>query len=574
MCAIAGLMGRDDAGALERVEEMLGGQRHRGPDGSGVLHDGDTVIGHCRLAILGLGDAGRQPMTSRDGRWSMVFNGEIFNYLELRAELPGEFHSKTDTEVLLEGIAVWGLEGALTRAAGMFAFGLWDHDEKELTLVRDRLGEKPLVYFCDGQILAFASEMKALREFHSGNLEPLAVDAYLALGYIPAPLAIFRGCHKLEPGHMLRVKRGSEPRVACWWHPKPTKISPDGVLDRRASLREQMAEAVRQRLRADVPVALSLSGGVDSSVIAAECVSQGASIEAFTVRLPGESGDVDAARVVARHLKLRHQVLEARGGGIAQEVERIWRHYDEPFADSSAIPSLALARALAGRYKVILNGDGGDEVFGGYRHYEPIHIKQTLKAAAAAVGLCDGGQAGRASVYVQSKATFRAAARSRFLNGHATGNSLDGLVFHAPLRGALQNAQWIDRHLALANGLNYKTDIANGAFGIEGRAPFLDRRLGEWAEGLRPEELVRGREKKILLRAAYAGDLPADVLNRPKQGFGAPIGQWLRGPLRELAGDMLPCPLLDRELQNRRSGQQLWTLLMFAQWAREWRASW
>jgi asparagine synthase (glutamine-hydrolysing) len=574
MCAIAGLMGTADSDALARVEEMLGAQRHRGPDGDGVLRDGDIVIGHCRLAILGLGEAGRQPMTSRDGRWSIVFNGEIFNYQELLAELRGKSHSGTDTEVLLEAIAAWGVENTLRRAAGMFAFGLWDHREKELTLARDRLGEKPLVYFCDDRILAFASEMKALRGFHGGSVDPLAADAYLALGYVPAPLAIFRGCQKLEPGHILRVKSGTKPRVSRWWDQEPTEVSTGGALDRRVSLRQQMAGAVRQRLRADVPIALSLSGGVDSSVIAAECVRQGAAIECFTIRFNSEAGDEEAARAVAGHLGLRHQVLTAEALPDGQGVERIWRHYDEPFADSSAIPSLALARTLAGRYKVVLNGDGGDEVFGGYRHYEHIRVKQTLKAAAAAVGWCDGGQSGQAGLYVQSKATFRAAERGRFLNGQGVGNSLDGLTFLTPPARALEGGMWIDRHLALANGLNYKTDIAYGAFGIEGRAPFLDHRLGDWARRLPPEELVRGRQKKILLRAAYAGDLPPELLNRPKQGFGAPIEQWLRGPLRELAGDMLPCPLLDPELQKRRSGQQLWTLLMFAQWAHEWRASW
>ncbi|MEO8048886.1 MAG: asparagine synthase (glutamine-hydrolyzing) [Acidobacteriota bacterium] len=575
MCAIAGVAGWDGPGALPRVEEMLRAQRHRGPDGSGVLSDADTVIGHCRLAILGLGDAGRQPMTSSDGRWSMVFNGEIFNYLELRSELggtPGGFPSGTDTEVLLEAIALWGVEATLGRAAGMFALAVWDRGERELTLARDRLGEKPLVYFHDGRTFAFASEMKALCGFHRGTLEPLAVDAYLALGYVPAPLAIFRGCRKLEPGHVLRFKKGCEPCVTRWWFPE---LAPAAGRrgDHIVGLREQMAGAVGQRLRADVPVALSLSGGVDSSVIAAECVRQRVSIQAFTVRFEGESREVDAARAVARHLNLPHRVLTAEAPLEGQGVERIWRHYDEPFADSSAIPSLALARALEGSYKVILNGDGGDEVFGGYRHYEHIRIKQTLKAAAATVGLCDGRGSG-AGVYVQSKVTFRAAERGRFLNGYGVGNSVAKVISRAPHQGALKNAQWIDRHLTLANGLNYKTDIAYGAFGIEGRAPFLDHRLGEWADRLHPDELVRGREKKILLRAAYAGDLPAGALNRPKQGFGAPIEQWLRGPLRELAGDMLPCPLLDRQLQAGRGGQQLWTLLMFAQWARAWGASW
>ncbi len=555
-------MGPDDPGAPARVEEMLEIQKHRGPDGSGVLCDSGTVIGHRRLAILGMGDGGRQPMTSRDGRWSLVFNGEVFNYRELAAELPCEFRSGTDTEVLLEGIAAWGLEAALRRAAGMFAIALWDHRGRELSLARDRLGEKPLVYFYNGRILAFASEMKALRGFHDGIMEPLAVDAYLALGYVPAPLAIFRGCQKLEAGQLLRFREGAEPRKARWWFPAH---SIGESADRSAALRERVGEAVRQRLCADVPLALSLSGGVDSSVIAAECVRQGVSIESFTMRFDDESKDVDAARAVARHLGLRHQVLEDSGAG--QGIEGMLRHYDEPFADSSAIPSLALARALAGRYKVILNGDGGDEVFGGYRRYQHIQIKQTLKAAAAAVGWCDGGHAGGAGVYVQSKVTFRAAERGRFLNGHGMGNSLDGLTFLNPPGGALERGMWIDRYLALANGLNYKTDIAYGAFGMEGRAPFLDHRLTEWAGSLPARELVRGRDKKILLRAAYADDLPAGALDRPKRGFGAPIGPWMRGPLRDVVREVLP-------QQRRWNDQQVWTLLIFALWAREWRASW
>ena len=578
MCAIAGFIGPPGAPAPARIEEMLEVQRHRGPDGSGVLRDGDAAIGHCRLAILGLGDAGRQPMTSHDGRWSIVFNGEIFNYLELRAELravlPGQFRSGTDTEVLLEAIAAWGIETALGRAAGMFALALWDHREKELTLARDRLGEKPLVYFYDRQTLAFASELKALRQFHGGTLEPLAVDAYLALGYVPAPLAIFRGCQKLEAGHLLRFKTGSEPRQVRWWI-ADTVVDPVTELpDRKLALRERVAEAVRQRLRADVPVALSLSGGVDSSVIAAECVRQGAAIETFTVSVGGQSGDVDSARAVARHLGLWHQVLTAEDLEARDAIERMVRHYDEPFADSSAIPSLALAGALAGRYKVVLNGDGGDEVFGGYRHYEYVGIKQKLKAAAAAVGMCDGHRAGTAGVYVQSKVTFRTAERTRFVNGRGSGNVLDRLQLEDSPPGTLRRALWIDRHLALANGLNYKTDIAYGAYGMEGRAPFLDHRLERWAEGLRPRELVRGRQKKVLLRAAYADDLPAGVLNRSKQGFGAPIEEWLRGPLREMVGDLLPCPLLDPKQQDHRSGQPLWTLLIFAQWAQHWRATW
>jgi asparagine synthase (glutamine-hydrolysing) len=579
MCGIAGIVGQPDEAGADRVRAMIDVQRHRGPDGDGMSRIQEAILGHCRLAIVGLGDTGRQPMTSQDGRWSTVFNGEVFNYRELRSLLDVEFRTATDTEVLLEASAAWGVERALDHVAGMFAFALWDAKEHELILARDRLGEKPLVYFWDGRTLAFASEMKALEPFHGHVLDSASVDSYLAIGYVPAPLAIFRGCRKLEAGHLLRLRPGGTPRVTRWWFPeKATRAEETSRASRAETLHALMGQAVGQRLRADVPVALCLSGGVDSSVIAAECVRQGAKPEAFTVCFDGEETDLAYARAVAGHLGLRHQVLEARGRDAAEEFQQILWHYDEPFADSSAVPSFALAKALAGRYKVVLNGDGGDEAFAGYRHYEHIGVKQAVKAVAAAVGLRDGAQGGKTGVYVQSKAMFRAAQRARLLNGHGSGNAMDRVLFApafaAPARGALHRALWTDRHLHLANGLTYKTDIALGAFGIEGRAPFLDHRLIEWAQWLPAAELVRGEEKKIVLRSAYAAALPPKVLDRPKQGFGAPVTAWLEGPLREMARDALPCPLFDRKEQENWTGQRLWTLVAFSCWARQWKASW
>ena len=585
MCGIAGMMGPDLAersGVEEPVGKMIDVQRHRGPDGRGLFRDRETVLGHCRLAIVGLGEAGRQPMTSRDGRWTISFNGEVFNYLELRALLQkegGEFRTATDTEVLLEACAAWGVDRALASVAGMFAFALWDARERELTLARDRLGEKPAVYFWDGRLFGFASEMKALQFLHGGRLNAAAVDAYLALGYVPAPLAIFRNCRKLEAGHLLRLKTGGAPRIQRWWFPERAPDRPANQPARcQQILREYIATAVGQRLRADVPMALCLSGGVDSSVIAAECARQGTRPEAFTVCFDGDRTEAAYASEVAARLRLRHELITAPETRVAEEFAPLLRHYDEPFADSSAVPAFALARALAGRYKVMLNGDGGDEAFGGYRHYEHIAVKQLLKTMAAVVGFCDGGGTGANGVYVQSKVTFRAAQRERLMNGHAGGNVFDGgwssRWLQTPPGGALRRALWTDRRLALANGLTYKMDIALAAFGMEGRAPFLDHRLIEWAQGLAEGELVRGREKKILLRAAYARELPAAVLARPKRGFGAPIDRWLNGPLRPLTYAALPCPLLDRSEPRNWTGQRLWTLLVFAEWARQWRAAW
>jgi asparagine synthase (glutamine-hydrolysing) len=560
--------------ALELVRGMIAIQSHRGPDGEGLYTGEDVALGHCRLAILDLTTAGQQPMTSEDGRWTIVLNGEIFNYLELRRQLDCPFRTGTDTEVLLRACSTWGVEQTAVRSIGMFAFALWDAEDRSLTLVRDRLGEKPLVYFHDDGVFAFSSELKALAPLHDRRLDAQALDAFLALGYVPAPLAIFRGCRKLEPGHLLRFKNG-QAEIRRWWNPEAAVLPPESTrLARMERLRSMVADAVRLRLRADVPMAIFLSGGVDSSAIAAECARQGAKLPAFTADFGDGHPDLPHSIRVAGHLGLRHEVLKIDPNTAAAGFRDLLRHYDEPFADSSAIPSFALARALQGRYKVVLNGDGGDEAFGGYRHYEHIAAKQALKSAAVRLGLADGAT----DVYVESKTTFGQNERARLLNGSFTGNSLSWLLrregYAAPSGSALQKAMWSDRHLYLSNNLTYKMDIALAGNGVEGRAPFLDHRLLEWTQALPSEELVRGREKKILLRAAFAPDLPPHVLARSKQGFGAPIDRWLGGALRELARDLLPCPLLEGARQTNLRGQKLWTMAAFAGWAREWKATW
>ncbi len=577
MCGIAGIVGKLEG--LPYVHRMIGALSHRGPDGEEYFVGEGVVLGHRRLAILDLSPAGVQPMTSRDGRWTMVLNGEIFNFNELRAELGGRFGSASDTEVLLEACAAWGVERALDRSIGMFAFALWDARTRELTLARDRSGEKPLVYFWNGATLAFASELKALRALHPSQLDPAAVDAYLALGYVPAPLAIFRDCRKLPPGHLLRF-RNRTLDLRRWWFPEHAapliRQTRAGRID---ELRKLMADAVKLRLRSDVPVALSLSGGVDSSVIAVECARRGKRVDAYTVALDADQTDLTSARAVAGKLGLVHHVVDAPALSAACQMEDAAAHYDEPFADSSALPSLALARALAGRYKVILNGDGGDEAFAGYPHYERIQAKQFFKAAAAAAGFKDGE--GKIGVYVQSKTAFRLRERMRLLASNAPGDTLSLLLKADPYlsgapshAGSLRTGLWSDRHLYLPNDLTYKSDIALGAFGMEGRAPFLDHRVLEWAQGLDSGDLVRGRNKKVLLREAYRAELPDFVIDRPKHGFGAPIDKWLAGPLQELQRDSLPCRLLDPALQAGATGQRLWMLLTFARWASAWKATW
>jgi asparagine synthase (glutamine-hydrolysing) len=342
-------------------------------------------------------------------------------------------------------------------------------------------------------------------------------------------------------------------------------------------LRHLIQDAIKLRLRADVPIALALSGGIDSSVIAAELAEAGAPPSTFTVVVDGVSSDPPHAQSVAQQFALPHHAIEPEDQPLPDQMETVCGMYDEPFADSSAFGCAALARSLAGKYKVILNGDGGDEAFGGYRHYEFISAKQTVKAAAAAMGLRDGQGI---STYVQSKTTFRAKERAALLNGYGQQTSTldeflrsDSFLQKLPA-GSLKRALWSDRHLPLANGLMYKTDIAFGAYGLEGRAPLLDYRILEWSQNLPDRDLVRGREKKVLLRDSYRGILPDSILSRPKQGFGAPIEQWLAGPLRDQANAVLPCPLLDPDVQRDLTGQRRWALFSFAMWARRWRATW
>ena len=598
MCGIAGIFqpgfqtGSRHGYNRIAVQQMIQRLRHRGPDGESYFEDREIAMGHCRLAIIDPSDRSRQPMTSHDGRWTIAFNGEIFNYLELRKDVAAtgsRFRTQSDTEVLLEACAAWGIPKALDRIRGMFAIALWDGERRELTLARDRFGEKPLFFCHSGRFFAFASELKTLCSFHSRRLDPEAVDAYLTLGFVPAPLSIFRTCRKVTPGHLLRIRAGSLEEER-WWSPLPRldvrreviQMKPSTPARRAAALRTQIGEAVRIRLRTELPLTLALSGGLDSSVIAAECVRQGASPEAFAVRFDGDSRDLPYASQVAAHFGLRLNVVECTAWGLRTELEAVHGQYDEPFADSSAVSCFALARAAGTAYRVMLNGDGGDELFAGYSHHRHVRWKQAFKRAAATMGWVDGRGCNAAGLYVQSKALFRAAERRQLLERSGSPPACETaepawmrpVRLPDPGRSALRSALWIDLQLYLANGLTCKTDIALGAFQMEGRAPLLDHTLFEWTRCLPESDLLRGRSGKLLLRQAYGNDLPVEVLSRSKQGFGAPVEAWLSGPLREAAGDLVPCHLLNCPGQDRARGQKLWALLAFSLWARQTGAGW
>jgi asparagine synthase (glutamine-hydrolysing) len=390
--------------------------------------------------------------------------------------------------------------------------------------------------------------------------------------------------------------------VRRYWHPERCTVPLDGPRPARIEqFRELFAESVRMRLRSDVPVGLFLSGGVDSSAIAAECCRQHQRLAAVTVTFDGDQSDRDDsdvhfARLVARHCDLDHQVIHTSGENVAEDFPQIIDSFDEPFADTSNVPSFYIARETSSSFKVVLNGDGGDEAFGGYTHYQYVAFKQRLKRLAALAGLCDGGRRDGGNrdcwqLYFQSKSLFRASARCVLSGGRIqAGGGLETLLARDPFlqacrpASALKMAMWADRHIYLSNDLLYKMDIALMSQGIEGRSPFLDHRLLEWAQQLPPRDLVWGRSKKNLLRDAFRRELPAAVLDRAKQGFGAPISRWLKGPLASLVESTLPTPLLAEKPQldavrafaENRSGAaiRLWTLLVFALWARQWRATW
>jgi asparagine synthase (glutamine-hydrolysing) len=596
MCGIAGVIDCESSRLADDVAAMSARLAHRGPDDAGAFVDAGAVgLAHHRLSILDLTAAGHQPMSCDSGRLTVVFNGEIYNYRELRRELEQagvRFSTDSDTEVLLKAYQTWR-EACVERLVGMYAFAVWDRDQRSLFLARDRVGKKPLLYYWDRRTFAFASELKALLTLPAfeRRLNPDAVDAYLALGYVPAPLCIFQNVFKLPPGHCMTV-RGNSISERRYWFPERAGGTWNGSRDGRIErFRELFADAVRLRLRSDVPVGLYLSGGIDSSAIAAECVRQGQRLTAYTVAFDRDDTDLEYAKLVARHFDLEHQVIQASGENMKDDLPRIVDFYDEPFADTSNVPSYYIASQTPGHVKVVLNGDGGDEAFGGYRHYEYVRLKQFLKRLASRVGVIDGATHDNWQIYFQSKALFRARQR-RELTGDRVqaGGGFEALVSRDPFlqayqpANALKLAMWADRHIYLPNDLLFKMDIALMSHAIEGRSPFLDHRLLEWAQCLPPRDLVWGRTKKNLLRDAFRGELPAQVLDRPKHGFGAPIRAWLKGPLEAVIRECLPTPLLEREAQlealqafarNKRGAEmRVWTLMMFALWARQWRANW
>ena len=619
MCGIAGILaaGADDALAAD-VERMTRRLRHRGPDAAGTHVDGPVALGHARLSIIDLSEGGAQPMHSPDGRHTLVYNGELYNFRELRAELEAAgtvFRSASDTEVVLHAALAWGVAGACRRFNGMFAFALWDRAERRLSLARDRFGIKPLYWSRHGRRLLFGSEIKALGtcpDFER-RLDEDGLAEYLYYGNALRENTLFAGCRKLLPGHLLEARPGEAPVERAWWtlaDVPPAPALPEGELVER--VREALEGAVARHLVADVPVALFLSGGLDSSSICALAAgAYGGTLRTVSVEFEGETStsELAAARLVAETFGTAHEERRLTYSNLVETLDALAEAHDQPFGDAANVPLYILARDVAGDARVVLQGDGGDEIFGGYRRYGLLRRARAWRAFARlapvpralagridaarrlrrmqdALGARDGAERfarllteewedGGIGALLRPEARARLAGRDPFAAYRAVWPEVAGLD---PAQGMLHT----DTRVILPDIFLEKVDRATMASGVEVRVPFLDTELADLVMGL-PSELKLAGRSKSLLRRAMAGTLPPEILDGPKLGFGVPYGEWLAGPLAGFVRERLTAPgqlvtdLFDPARLERlcarharreaNHGFMLYKLLMLALWS-------
>jgi asparagine synthase (glutamine-hydrolysing) len=625
MCGLAGFLdpglryGPHAGRAI--VTRMADRIAHRGPDDAALWVDGEAgvALGFRRLAILDLSPAGRQPMVSADGGLVMIYNGEIYNHRELRAELDaaggGPWRGHSDSETLLALVARVGFVPALERLNGMFAIALWDRAARRLWLARDRFGEKPLYYGTQGGVFLFGSELKALAAHPAwtGALDPAALGLYLRHDYVPAPYSAFAGIAKLPAGSWLGVDARGETRgPTLYWdaarEAAAAAASPfaGDLAAAGAAAQALVDDAVRLRLEADVPLGAFLSGGIDSaSVVAAMQRARPGGVRTFTIGFPGTDYDESpAAAQIAAHLGTEHTTLAVGEDECRALLPGLAPVYDEPFADASAIPTLMLCRLTRERVTVSLSGDGGDELFGGYARYrdaaaawrrlEPMPGALRQAAGRLASGL--GGNERRLARRLKKHAgawshetpesLYRDyVTRWRPGDGIRSGLPSAASLFDAPLAGALpslaQEFMLRDTLTYLPDDLLVKVDRASMAVGLEARAPLLDHRIALFAWSL-PPALMASPETKLVLRRALAPHLPPALVAGRKRGFEPPVGAWLRSGLRAWADDLLAPARLERHglvmadtvakrWSEHRAGTRswtypLWNVLMLEAW--------
>jgi asparagine synthase (glutamine-hydrolysing) len=638
MCGIAGLVlerGGAESTLRQRVSAMNTAIAHRGPDGEGIWVDAaaGVALAQRRLAIVDLSETGAQPMVSASGRHVMTYNGEIYNFRELRASLEGEgitFRGTSDSEVLLEAWDHWGAERTLAALNGMFAVAIWDRKDRTLSLVRDRFGIKPLLWRRDGAGLFFASELKALLKDPAcpRSIDPASVAAYLRHGAVPAPWTILKDVHKLEPGKILTWKAGEEPVTRSFWSPLATMVTGQENLTSApfetlvSEAETLIGDAVERQMIADVPLGAFLSGGIDSSLVVALMQQQaGRRTETFTVGFEEKAWDESPhAEAVARHLGTRHTTLKTSGAAVRSLVPEIASIYDEPFSDSSQLPTLLLCRLVRNHVTVALSGDGGDETFGGYERYDwglkldryrqryPAVLRQMANQAIGLlpVTMLDaaGRLAGSGGLHPghRLQRAARLGATPAFIDGYRQflSQTVDPQVIlshpgeHHPSAyqpstamdglATLPRMQAIDATCYLPDDILVKIDRASMSVGLEVRVPLLDHRIWEWSAQLPGGMQRSGGRGKAVLRAVAGKHVPAAIMDRPKAGFAVPLADWLRAELRDWAEQLLEPSCLaesglfrvaairslwQRHLSGREDhGPLIWSILMLESWRR------
>jgi asparagine synthase (glutamine-hydrolysing) len=646
VCGIAGFV---DFGYQDSPEDlaraglaMAAALRHRGPDDEGIWVDPDAraVLAHRRLSIIDLSDAGHQPMVSASERWVLACNGEVYNFQILRRELEGHghgFRGHSDTEVLLAAVEQWGVRGALEHCNGMFSLALWDRRERLLTLARDRLGEKPLYYGRVGSTFMFGSELGALRAHHAFDapIDRDAIALFLRYSYVPAPHSIYVGIHKLGPGEMLVLdgaRSDASPRIEAYWSLREAarrgtaSAFADGAGEEAVDqLDALLNDAVGLRMEADVPVGAFLSGGIDSSLIVALMQKQSSrSVRTFSIGFDEDAHDeARFAREVALHLGTDHTELYVPAAVALEQLPRIAEVYDEPFADPSQLPTMLVCAMARERVTVSLSGDGGDELFAGYRRYE-----WASRAWKATGWLPGGGRRllGRGlsrltpehwgAIGSRLRPVGRGAIDARFGDraaklAHLVSLSDREAVYrdlmsqwkrpssvvlgasepHTPFTdlqrapavdGELERMLYLDTLTYLPDDILVKVDRASMAVGLEARVPLLDHRVVEFAWRVPAAIKVRGGVTKWPLRQVLDRYVPRELIDRPKQGFDIPLSEWLRGPLGEWGESLLsegrlreegfidPLPVREKWEQHRAGTRNwhypLWNVLMLQGW--------
>ena len=644
MCGITGFwhpaQDHSDEQLRAIAQRMSNALLHRGPDDGGNWVDEDVgiALGHRRLAIIDLSPEGHQPMVSDDGRYAIVFNGEIYNFLEIRSQLERlghRFRGHSDTEVMLASFSQWGVAAAVERFNGMFAFGLWDRQERVLYLGRDRIGEKPLYYTCSGTTFLFASELKALKAYpqFQPEIDRNALALYLRHNYIPAPYSIYQGVCKLPPACLLAIRSPDDiPQPTPYWSAKTAAESgiahpfPGSATEAIEELDRRLREAVSLRAIADVPLGAFLSGGIDSSTIVALMQAQSRQpVKTFSIGFHEEAyNEAHEAKAVAQHLGTEHTELYVSPEDAIAVIPKLPTLYDEPFADSSQIPTFLVSQLARQHVTVSLSGDGGDELFGGYNRYlfgrrlwqQLSWIPQPLRQTAARALTARSPQAWDRSF--KAVAPFLPSRLKYKLPGdklHKLASILSiadpeplytSLVSHwqtpaavvfnatepatlltdrhrwAQLPDFTQRMMYLDSITYLPDDILVKVDRASMGVSLEARVPFLDHHIIEFSWQIPLSLKIRNGQGKWLLRQLLYQYVPPALIERPKMGFGVPIDSWLRHPLRDWAETLLseqrlkqdnifnPHPIRQKwqeHLSRDRNWQYyLWDILIFQAW--------